>query len=261
VSHKLIRAAMRTGLAVPEDFRAELAAAPKVGTDPETLAAINALPGVLTPYEADGVIVRGVWLANDQPFKDDRRQLAKEALRKFVPLAPNVPVMLNHSVFDREDAFPFGRTIDARVRRVGEVSWLFARWFTRNDDVRQAAVAEIDGGLAAEASLGFDFETSRCSICKSDMRDCSHWPGQEQDGVKCRVIYDDPKVWLEWSIVPSGAIQGTHYALLAGQRGEAEEAEALEARLSARGAPGPIASYFKSKPPDPWDWARGKKTG
>lgn len=46
-------------------------------------------------------------------------------------------------------------------------------------------IAEIEGGIKKECSVGCSVESAQCSICGDDARRCEHYRGKRYDGVLC----------------------------------------------------------------------------
>ena len=46
-------------------------------------------------------------------------------------------------------------------------------------------IAEIEGGIKKECSVGCSVKTAQCSICDGDARRCEHYRGKKYDGVLC----------------------------------------------------------------------------
>lgn len=64
-------------------------------------------------------------------------------------------------------------------------------------------IAEIEGGIRRETSVGCSVEKSICSICGNEIgsSDCGHVKGHEYDGVCCHVELTGASDAYEWSFV------------------------------------------------------------
>lgn len=63
-------------------------------------------------------------------------------------------------------------------------------------------IAEIDGGIKKEVSVGCSVNAARCSICGADRRDgCEHRKGTSYGGQLCHHVLDEPSDAYEWSFV------------------------------------------------------------
>ena len=65
----------------------------------------------------------------------------------------------------------------------------------------QDLIAEIEGGIKREVSVGCAVKRAECSICGSDMGRCAHEKGKRYDGRLCCTVLDDPYDAYEWSFV------------------------------------------------------------
>lgn len=64
-----------------------------------------------------------------------------------------------------------------------------------------ALIAEIDGGIKREVSVGCAVHRTVCSICGGELGDCPHVPGEEYDGRRCHGILTGAADAYEWSFV------------------------------------------------------------
>ncbi len=199
----------------------------------ELLAKINAMEGVLRPLSPNDVIIRAVQLLNDRPFKDGRRVIPADELRKIVPLAPGTPVMLAHATFmPGSDGLPVGTTIDGLIEKDGDTTWLTLRYFTLRVHPfldPQALISNVDGGVIKEASAGLYYDTMTCSICGEDPFECEHamgkvYPGQGKALAQIRKVTDLD----EWSYVYAGMVDGTGFRLAASRETPDPDVELLE---------------------------------
>ncbi|MDE6281599.1 MAG: hypothetical protein K2M15_07400, partial [Oscillospiraceae bacterium] len=55
-------------------------------------------------------------------------------------------------------------------------------------DENAALIAEIDGGIKREVSVGCAVEQVLCSICGGELGDCPHEKGEEYDGQVCHGV-------------------------------------------------------------------------
>lgn len=67
----------------------------------------------------------------------------------------------------------------------------------KNEDL----IAEIEGGIKKEVSVGCAVERSVCSICGCDMGQCVHEKGHEYDGALCWASLEGAKDAYEFSFV------------------------------------------------------------
>ena len=62
-------------------------------------------------------------------------------------------------------------------------------------------IAEIDGGIKREVSVGCAVDRVLCSICGEPLEDCPHEKGQEYDGQVCCGVLTGATDAYEWSFV------------------------------------------------------------
>lgn len=76
----------------------------------------------------------------------------------------------------------------------------------------ESLIAEIEGGIKKEVSIGCAVSKTVCSICGSDMKEefCGHKKGKTYDGKLCFGILSSPVDAYEWSFVavPSQRLAG-----------------------------------------------------
>lgn len=69
-------------------------------------------------------------------------------------------------------------------------------------------IAEIEGGIKKEVSVGCSVRRSVCSICGEEMGECGHHKGMEYDGRLCFAELREPTDAYEWSFVAVPAQRG-----------------------------------------------------
>ena len=87
----------------------------------------------------------------------------------------------------------------------------------------EGLIAEIDGGIKREVSVGCAVERTVCSICGEDIEDCHHEKGAEYGGELCCGILTSAADAYEWSFVAVPAQRKAGVVKSAGKR-QAEEA-------------------------------------
>lgn len=106
----------------------------------------------------------------------------------------------------------------------------------------ETLIAEIEGGIKKETSVGVSVSESVCSICGKETGSCGHVKGQEYGGRLCHAVLRGARDAYEWSFVAvpaqrkAGVMKaygqengGTLRRLLAERHpGALEELEALE---------------------------------
>lgn len=99
----------------------------------------------------------------------------------------------------------------------------------------EALIADIEGGIKRETSVGCAVAESICSICGEEYGSCGHVKGQEYGGKCCHVVLQGAVDAYEWSFVavPAQKNAGVTKAL-AGAQPEAEEYARLK-KMAALG--------------------------
>ena len=83
-------------------------------------------------------------------------------------------------------------------------------------------IAEIDGGIKREVSVGCAVDRVLCSVCGEPLEDCPHEKGQEYDGQMCCGILTGATDAYEWSFVAVPAQRKAGVIKSAGRRLEDE---------------------------------------
>lgn len=184
------------------------------------LAKINALPMVLSPLSAADVLIRGMYLMNDQPMHESYgwvRKFDAAAVAQTVPMVSGKPVLVNHAT-DGFDGLPIGRFFDAELETRDDGStWMAALFFMLSDDEGQAFARRIDGGIITENSPTLEFDRTYCSVCGAEDLACDHVPGQLYDGRKCYAVMTDVSDFWEGSLAWAGRQKNTGFYVAAGR--------------------------------------------
>lgn len=83
-------------------------------------------------------------------------------------------------------------------------------------------IAEIDGGIKREVSVGCAVERVLCSICGEALEECPHEKGEEYDGQVCHGVLTGATDAYEWSFVAVPAQRKAGVIKSAGRRMEDE---------------------------------------
>ena len=214
------------------------------GVDEQELALINQLSR--KRLTADEVYTFGVRLCDNEVDRDfERFDLA--ALEKLAALFVGKSGIFDHQWTARGQAARIYRTELVReeaVRTVAGEPYCYLKGFAymlRTEGNRDL-IAEIEGGIKKEVSVGCAVERTVCSICGHDMNDresCVHVKGRWYDGQLCYGTLADPTDAYEWSFVavpaqPKAGVvksvrqQGNLKEFLQGQPAYLEELARLE---------------------------------
>ncbi len=135
----------------------------------------------------DEVHVRGMLLTNTQRDYYYSR-FTKDALEEQADLIPGAPVMAGHDYRRVPDA----RFFSARVVRIEDPSlpkrdqyWTECLYYIPKDTTGDEYVRRVDLGVYSEVSIGFRLASTPCSVCKKQIWQCEHIPGDvyERSGI------------------------------------------------------------------------------
>jgi len=173
----------------------------------------------LVQLKPDDIFIRSCRLASDRV---DARFgcFRKEDLPRLLEMIQGAPVLIGH---DRR-TLGVARFFGGEVKTREGVNWIIPKFYWPKDhstanDLR----IMLDAGVYNEASIAFVYSTPTCSICNSDIRSCSHWPGRDYDEQTCFFYYDDLQRVTEGSLVYRGAVHGTGIEMNEDNEGEEKE--------------------------------------
>ena len=90
----------------------------------------------------------------------------------------------------------------AQVTAVGDgYCWLKAWAYLLRTEKNADLIAEIEGGIKREVSVGCSVARRVCSICGAEGGTCQHTPGQRYGEQLCYLELRDPTDAYEWSFV------------------------------------------------------------
>ena len=98
--------------------------------------------------------------------------------------------------------------------------WLKGWAYLLRTEKNQDLIAEIEGGIKKEVSVGCSMGRSVCSICGAENGACSHIRGETYDGRLCFTELRDPQDAYEWSFVAVPAQRNAGVLKHFGQNGE-----------------------------------------
>jgi len=202
----------------------------ETGDADATLAAVNQF--ALRPLETDDFAVFTLDLCHNQVDKHHSR-FPEEELEKIAALVPGRPLMERH---DLRGALPRGTFFRARLYREGERVSVRPDVYVLRTPENEGFIANIEGGVYRETSIGFAFAKPECSVCGKDIRACAHVPGEAYDGAACHYLLRDVLEVIEGSVVASGS-QGTQFIApheaMAGARGGSSQISGWSKRVLA----------------------------
>ena len=172
----------------------------------EDLEQINAL--ARRELTADEVYLFAVWLCDNDIDRDGER-FAVETLEELGKLFVGVSGVFDHQWSARGQTARIYRTEvvheEGTLTQDGQpYCYLKGYAYMMRTEDNAGLIAEIDGGIKREVSVGCAVERVECSICGEDMnasQRCGHQRGQEYDGQLCTGILLGATDAYEWSFV------------------------------------------------------------
>ena len=110
--------------------------------------------------------------------------------------------------------------------------WLKGYAYMVRTEANQDLIAEIEGGIKKEISVGCAVNRSTCSICGSLAGSCGHRRGEIYDGRLCFFNLAEPADAYEWSFVAVPAQRKAGVVKTMKQPDQAERIRRAKARLA-----------------------------
>ena len=180
------------------------AAVRAVGTpDGEELALINAL--ARRELGADEVYTFALRLCDNDIDRDFER-FGDETLEALAPMFVGVSGVFDHQWSARGQTARIYRTQvvdeDGTATSDGRPYRCLMGWaYLMRTEENAALIAEIDGGIKREVSVGCAVDQVVCSICGEELDSCPHERGEEYDGQVCCGVLTGASDVYEWSFV------------------------------------------------------------
>ncbi len=180
------------------------AAVRAVGTpDGEELALINAL--ARRELGADEVYAFALRLCDNDIDRDFER-FGDETLEALAPMFVGVSGVFDHQWSARGQTARIYRTQvvdeDGTATSDGRPYRCLMGWaYLMRTEENAALIAEIDGGIKREVSVGCAVDQVVCSICGEELDSCPHERGEEYDGQVCCGVLTGASDVYEWSFV------------------------------------------------------------
>ena len=173
--------------------------------NPGDLERIGAL--ARRPLGAEEVYTFSVRLCDNEIDRDFERFPA-QTLEQLAPLFVGKAGIFDHQWSARGQAARIYKTEvvreAGRMTRAGEeYVWLKGYAYMVRTDSNRDLIAEIEGGIKKEVSVGCAVERAICSVCGCDRTatDCGHEKGQEYGGQLCWADLEGAKDAYEFSFV------------------------------------------------------------
>ncbi len=170
----------------------------------ETLDAVNHF--TLRPLNRDEFVVFTLDLCHNQIDRHFSR-FPEAELEKINQMVVGRPLMERH---DLRGTLPRGTFFRSRLHQEDERISVRPDVYVLRTTENEHFIANIEGGVYRETSMGFSFETPECSVCKRDLRTCDHVPGKTYGDVLCHFVMRNILEVIEGSVVASGS-QGTSF--------------------------------------------------
>ena len=171
--------------------------------DETELGLINAMSK--KTLTAEEVYVFAVRLCDNQVDRDGER-FPVETLEELAALFVGKSGIFDHQWSARGQTARIYRTELVRdesiLTEAGEpLCYLKGCAYMLRTQSNQDLIAEIEGGIKKEVSVGCAVAQSRCSICGENIRDCPHEKGMTYDGKLCWADLVGATDAYEWSFV------------------------------------------------------------
>ena len=169
--------------------------------NPEELAQINAWS---RRELAEEVYAFAVKLCDNEVDREEERFPAA-TLEELAPLFMGKSGLFDHQWSARGQTARIYRTEvvrEARLTEAGEpYCYLKGYAYLLRTEGNRELIAEIEGGIKKEVSVGCAVERAVCSICGQDIHTCPHEKGEEYGGQRCWADLVGATDAYEWSFV------------------------------------------------------------
>lgn len=170
----------------------------------------------------------------DNDIDRDNERFSDEALGVLAKLFVGRTGIFDHDckssgqtarIYDTEVvSHPDRKTADGR-----EYKALMGHAYMVRTDDNKSLIAEIDGGIKKEVSVGCSVKKRVCSVCGADASKggCAHVKGRYYGGKLCYVTLEEPVDAYEWSFVAVPAQRAAGVTKVYSERGDNGELEKL----------------------------------
>ena len=170
---------------------------------PEELERINCF--AKTPLTAEQVYCFALRLCDNEVDRDGERFPA-EALAALGELFVGKSGIFDHQWTAEGQTARIYRTElvhepGVQTAMGDESCWLKAWAYLLRTEKNADLIAEIEGGIKKEVSIGCSVARRACSICGAEPGSCQHVPGERYGGKLCCVELREPTDAYEWSFV------------------------------------------------------------
>lgn len=159
------------------------------------------------PLSQEEVYAFSVRLCDNEIDRDFER-FAPQTLEDLAPMFVGKAGIFDHQWSARGQAARIYKTEvvwepDRRTKAGDGYCWLKGCAYMVRTDSNKDLIAEIEGGIKKEVSVGCSVEHSVCSVCGCDrsMTDCGHEKGKEYGGQLCYATLEGASDAYEFSFV------------------------------------------------------------
>lgn len=163
--------------------------------DERQLAKINAFSK--SPLTAQEVYCFRVRLCDDLPDRDFER-FDTAALPTLADLFRGKTGIVDH---DWSAERQIARIFDTEVLSENGCSYVCAQCYMLRTEKNADLIADIEGGIRKEVSIGCAMKQAVCSICGSLYGSCEHRKGSTYNGTVCLAVLREPTDAYEFSFV------------------------------------------------------------
>ena len=149
------------------------------------------------PLTKEQVYVFSVRLCDDQPDRDGERFDAA-ALPRLAELFVGKTGIVDHAWSAEKQV---ARIFAAETAQDGAARYIRAWAYMLRGEKTDPIIAEIDGGIKKEVSVGCSMGRRVCSVCGQDYDECPHQKGERYGDQVCTAILTDPKDAYEFPFV------------------------------------------------------------
>lgn len=206
----------------------------------EDLKLINAL--ARKELKAEEVYTFAVRLCDNEIDREWER-FPRATLEALAPLFVGKSGIFDHNWSSQGQAARVYKTQvveeEGKLTQAGDPACYLKGWaYMLRTEGNAELIAQIEGGIKKEVSVGCAVEKAVCSVCGEEMGQCRHVKGRTYNGKLCYAELTGAKDAYEWSFVAvpaqprAGVIKSlspTLKALAQTDPGAAEELKALEA--------------------------------
>ena len=173
----------------------------KTAATPADLEAINAL--ARTDLTAEEVYTFAVRLCDNEVDRDFER-FPRASLEALAKLFVGKSGIFDHqwSAKGQTARLYKAEVVDEPGESAGEgACWLKGYAYMVRTEANRDLIAEIEGGIKKEISVGCAVGGTACSICGAPAGRCGHRKGEVYDGQLCFFNLEEPTDAYEWSFV------------------------------------------------------------